>query len=344
MLKIFNREGYQELQKKYRELEGRGNRQEKKLISSEQSQQEYAILLKKAELDQIVEMNVKKRVAKEKWKEKYEELKMENKKLGEETAREKKEWKEKYEKLEQENIKLKKENQIFKETEGKYRSCLIGHFLELQEMLWRIDEEDKAYEDFFNDSVLPLQILIGLDREMESQTEERIDYYIWDVIIEPLTGVMKKRGGELQNGKIVLPKQGKKFEKEEILKKIEQESFDQIERYLKEDERRAELKKIVLQKKQVVEDLGRMLEELEELQTVHKISKKEIGRLAKEVRILLERNGIYPMFAEELKEYSNSELRNRMIPINSNSIRYPGLFIKRDGKLEVFGTNIGMDS
>ena len=87
-----------------------------------------------------------------------------------------------------------------------------------------------------------------------------------------------------------------------------------------------------------------MLEELEELQTVHKISKKEIGRLAKEVRILLERNGIYPMFAEELKEYSNSELRNRMIPINSNSIRYPGLFIKRDGKLEVFGTNIGMDS
>ena len=178
---------------------------------------------------------------------------------------------------------------------------------------------------------------------MELQSEERIDYYIWDVIIEPLTGVMKKREGELQNGKLVLPKKDAKFDQEKIIKKIEQESFDQIERYIKEDERREELKTIVLQKKQVVEDLGRMLEELKELRNVHKISKKEISRLAKEARILLERNGIYPMFGEELKKYSNSELKNRMIPVNSNSMKYPGLFIKRNGKLEVFGTNIGMD-
>ena len=93
----------------------------------------------------------------------------------------------------------------------------------------------------------------------------------------------------------------------------------------------------------MVEDLGRMLEELEEIEKDHIVGKKEIHRLAREVRLLLEKNGIYPLFAEELKKEENLEVKGRMIPVNSNSIKYPGLFIRRNGVLEVFGMNVGMD-
>lgn len=338
-------EEYRVLAGKYGELEDLVNDLKKGFKSLERFQKFYGLLLKRVDRivgKQLEEKNRKITQENRELKIRNEEFRKENKILKEQMLKEKKEKKELQEKYEE----LKKENRFFKEIESKYRACLITHFLGLQQTLWEMDEKYKRYEEFFNDSVLPLQILIGLNKEIEMQTEERVDYYIWDVIIEPLIGVMKKRNGEICNGRLVLPEpepQLEKLERERIAKKIESESFENMERYIKEDERRVELKKIVLQKKQVVEDLGRMLEELKEIAKEHKVEKKEICRLARETQFLFERNEIYPLFAEELKEYPNSELKKRRIPVNPNSIKYPGLFIKRNGSLEVLGTNIGMD-
>lgn len=338
-LEKVSEEEYRILSGKYKELEDFMNDLKKGFKSLERFQKFYGLLLKK--VDRIVKKQLEeehKKIVQENksLRIKYEEGKKENKRLKEKIAQNSKEWSVKQEELKKENIALK-------EVAEKYRVCLTKQFIGLQETLWEVEESDREYEAFFNDSVLPLQILIGFEKEMDIQTEEKMEYYIWDVIVEPLIRVMKKRNGEIQNGKLILPEQKAVFHKEEIEQKIAREPFDHIEQYIKEDTRRMELKKIVLQKKRVAEDLGRMLEELEELSKTHKIEKKEVRRLAREAQFLFEKNGIYPMFAEELREYPDSELKRRMIPINPNSIKYPGLFIKRDGRLEVFGTNIGMD-
>ena len=344
-------EEYRRLVGKYGELEDLVNELKKGFKSLDRFQKFYGLLLKKVDriVGKQIEEEKRKLVQENKGlKTKNEELKKENKELYQKVVQEEKEWKRKQEELKKENKILKeqarKEKKEYKEVESKYRDNLIAHFLDLQQTLWEVDEKYKRYEEFFNNSVLPLQILIGLSKEMDMQTKERVDYYIWDVIIEPLIGEIKKNNGEICNGKLVLPESENLFEKEKFAKKIEQEPLEQIERYIKEDERRVELKRIVLQKKQMVEDLGRMLEELKEIAKEQNVEKREILRLAKEVQFLFERNEIYPLFAEELKEHPNSELKNRMIPINSNSIKYPGLFIKRNGSLEVLGTNIGMDN
>lgn len=333
-------EEYRVLSKKYQELEDLVSELKKGFKSDERFDKFYGILLKR--IDRILKKRLeeeRKGIVQEnkRLQIKNEELKKENRSINEKLIQEEKEWKRK-------NEERKKENDLFKEVEKNYRAYLTERFLNLQEILWEMDEIDKRYEEFFNDSVLPLQILIGLDREMEKQTEERIDYYIWDVIVEPLVGVMKKRNGTIKNGRLFLSELPIRFEKEKFEKKIVGESFENLEQYIKEDERRVELKRIVLQKKRIVQDLGRMLEELKEIANEQKIERKEIHRLAKEARFLFERNEVYPLFAEELKEYSDSELKGRIIPMNSNSIKYPGIFIRRNGELEVLGTNIGMDN
>ena len=322
-------EEYRRLSEKYQESEGCMNELKKGFKSFERFQKFYGLLLKR--VDRIV-------------KKQLEELIKENRILKGQVVQKEKECKElksKNEEVKKEKLMLKEEIEQKIRTEN-YRFNLMERFLHLQERLWEL-EKNNVYEEFFNDSVWSLQILIGLDKEIEKQTEERIEYYIWDVIIEPLIRVMKKRKGSILDGKLVLTEQEIWMNKEKITKKIEQEPLEKIEQYLKEDERRVELKGIVLQKRQVVEDLGRMLEELEEIEKDHIVGKKEIHRLAREVRLLLEKNGIYPLFAEELKKEENLEVKGRMIPVNSNSIKYPGLFIRRNGVLEVFGMNVGMD-
>ena len=327
--KRISEEEYRRLSEKYQELEKNKKKLKKGFKSFERFQKFYGLLLKR--VDRIV-------------KKQLEELIKENQILKGQVVQKEKECKElksKNEEVKKEKLMLKEEIEQKIRTEN-YRFNLMERFLHLQERLWEL-EKNNAYEEFFNDSVWSLQILIGLDKEIEKQTEERIEYYIWDVIIEPLIRVMKKRKGSILDGKLVLPEQEIWMNKEKITKKIEQEPLEKIEQYLKEDERRVELKGIVLQKRQVVEDLGRMLEELEEIEKDHIVGKKEIHRLAREVRLLLEKNGIYPLFAEELKKEENLEVKGRMIPVNSNSIKYPGLFIRRNGVLEVFGMNVGMD-
>lgn len=332
-------EEYQILSEKYKELEELISDLKNGFKTLERFQKFHKKLLKK--VDRIVKKKLEeeqKQLIQERncLREEYENIKKENSILKESMEQKKKEW-------EAEQKTLKEENTVLRKTEEKYRTYLINDFVGLQETLWKIDERDKEYEEFFNDSVFSLQVLMGLSKAFDQQTKEKIEYYIWDVIIEPLIGGMKKRNGEIQNGKLVFPKQKVDFDKKEVERKADRESLEQMEQYKKEDERRVELKEMVLQKKRVVEDLGRMLDELRKRNQTHTIGKEEIERLALEAQFLLEKNGIYPMFAKELQECSAFELKRRMIPINPNSIKYPGLFIRRNGNLEVFGTNIGMD-
>lgn len=212
-----------------------------------------------------------------------------------------------------------------------------------EQRLWELKEKEK-YEHFFQKVVMPLQVLLGLSEvSLDTLTEDRISYYISEVITDPIVHAVEQEKGSITDGKLLLSVSEETFDKEKIRKKIEPFGKIELENYIQKNEQRLKTGEVVFQKAGVIEGLGGVIEELKELEQSDTIEKEVVDGLAKRVRQLLEENRIYPMFATDKRLVSYPELKKRYIPLNKNSIRYPGLFIEQDGELEVFGSNIGMD-
>lgn len=73
------------------------------------------------------------------------------------------------------------------------------------------------------------------------------------------------------------------------------------------------------------------------------MQKDDIGRLAKEVQDILEKNGIFPMFSNDDRLLPQPELKKRFSQVNEYTMPYPGLFIKSNGAWDVLGAYVGMD-
>lgn len=220
---------------------------------------------------------------------------------------------------------------------------LRGKLLETERELWEIKSKG-GYEKFFHKVVMPLQVLLGLSEvSLDTLDEERVIYYMWEVIGNPLIKAVEQVKGTVVNGKLMISLSKDKFHSEKVRKEIEGFGKNKLESYIQENERQLELGMVVFQKVGVVQGLGSILEELNGLEQNSLIEEKIVHGLAQKLQRLFEENQIYPMFAADSRLDSCPELRKRFIPLNNNSIRYPGLFIERNGALEVFGSNIGMD-
>lgn len=221
---------------------------------------------------------------------------------------------------------------------------LRKRLLETEQGLWEVESKN-GYEKFFHKVVMPLQILLGLSKvSFDTLEEERVVYYVWEVIGNPLIMAAEQMKGTIKDGKLTLSLSRETFDLERAKKDIHHFGKVQLEDYIKENERRLELGEIVFQKVGVVQGLGELLEELKELEKNRRIEENVVHGLAQKLWQLFEANRIYPMFADDRRLASYPDLRKRFIPLNQHSIRYPGLFIEREGALEVFGSNIGMDN
>lgn len=221
---------------------------------------------------------------------------------------------------------------------------LRKRLLETEQGLWEVESKN-GYEKFFHKVVMPLQILLGLSKvSFDTLEEERVVYYVWEVIGNPLIMAAEQMKGTIKDGKLTLSLSRETFDLERAKKDIHHFGKVQLEDYIKENERRLELGEIVFQKVGVVQGLGELLEELKELEKNRRIEENVVHGLAQKLWQLFEANRIYPMFADDRRLASYPDLRKRFIPLNQHSIRYPGLFIEREGMLEVFGSNIGMDN
>lgn len=223
------------------------------------------------------------------------------------------------------------------------REAILREKLLLQERkLWEI-KSAASYEKFFDRSVMSIQILLGLANvSVDEMDGEKKDYYIWDNVLEPLKDAMKACGAKIGEGGLVLSEQKADFKEKEIRENIGRLSRQELERYIQENEQQICAGKIVFCKAGVVSELGYVIKELEEFRSSGtKIRETDLKKLAQKVRSVLERNGLYPMFAKD--ERLSPELRRRFSPVNEYSVRYPGLFVKTDDKWEVLGANIGMD-
>lgn len=221
---------------------------------------------------------------------------------------------------------------------------LAQKLLVSERRLWELEQE-QPYERLFEQSALPLQMLLGLAAVSETmRNQEQMDYYLKDVIAEPLISAVKKAGGKTQHGRIILPEVPKTFAAEQKKTAIETLSQQEIEAYIRENDLRIQAGRIALQKAAAARELGDVVNTMERfMQAVdHGCDRVQmIGAQADSVAHILEKHGIYPMFAGDKR--LGPDVRKRFGAGGEHSLRYPGLLIQRDGVWEVLGANIGMD-
>ncbi len=234
---------------------------------------------------------------------------------------------------------LEKQN---REQSGKLRAHLTEEFLRLQEEFHAI-EAGRSYETFFDDHVLPLQMLLGVAEAYDSLDREKVACYMEDVIRTELSGAVERAGACVCTGReIVLPERGEKNPQQEGLRqKLRDEPLPEIERYIREDRIRAGLGRIALKKRQIVSALGGVFVALQGADREQLTDREFVCGLAAEVRRIFEENGIYPMASSDARVDEFPELKKRFGTAGEHSIRYPGLFIRREEKFEVLGANIG---
>ena len=105
----------------------------------------------------------------------------------------------------------------------------IEKLLSTERSLWELEQE-RPYERLFEQSALPLQMLLGLAAVSEGMLDqEKIDYYLKDVIAEPLISAVKNAGGKTRRGIIILPENAKTFAAERKKEAIEKLSMQEIE-------------------------------------------------------------------------------------------------------------------
>ncbi len=220
----------------------------------------------------------------------------------------------------------------------------IEKLLSTERSLWELEQE-RPYERLFEQSALPLQMLLGLAAVSEGMLDqEKIDYYLKDVIAEPLISAVKNAGGKTRRGIIILPENAKTFAAERKKEAIEKLSMQEIEAYTRENELRMQAGRIALQKAAAARELGGVVNAMELfVQAAHngRDRARMVGAQADSVAHILEKHGIYPMFAGDQR--LGADVRKRFGTAGEHSLRYPGLLIQRDGAWEVLGANIGMD-
>lgn len=213
--------------------------------------------------------------------------------------------------------------------------------LQTEKKLWDM-EQAKPYDKLFEREVMPMQMLMGLARYSADEMEkERLDYYVWDMIADPMTEEIRRANGKIEQGRIVLPEQNAPFDENSVLENMEKMTFLELERYIRENELRLQAGEIAFREADTVRQLGDVVNAVEDLKKNHRIDWEEICRLAQKVQFILEKNQIYPMFAEDSR--LTPDLKKRFSKPKKYSIRYPGLFIKREDRWEVLGAHIGMD-
>lgn len=212
--------------------------------------------------------------------------------------------------------------------------------LRTEKKLWEL-KSARTYEKVFERAAMPIQTLLGLaNYPTDTFSKEKMDYYLWDVITNPLADAVKKSNGKIENGILELPVQGN-FREEEVKQKIEKLSAQELDRYVRENNHKISGGEIAFKKREVVRELGSILNELESFRQAEKLQEDDIGRLAEKVQGILVKNEIYPMFSNDNR--LRPELKKRFSQANKYTMPYPGLFIKSNGVWDVLGAYIGMD-
>ncbi len=231
-----------------------------------------------------------------------------------------------------------------KNTDGK-REILLKQ----KRMLWEM-EQCEPYRKLFLDLIPTLQELIGLEARMASIAKETMNRCIKKRILPMITQKIENAGGKIVNHEVILPV-SEKFDIEETRRKLWNSSDDEMERLIRqygrqisgqENELSDGNKKLFLFcVRDMIKRMGSVTELLELAAKGEEVDREKIKRAVQKLKIIMEENGIFVMFAEDGRLNDYPSLRQSFIAVEAQDIPYPGLFVKRDGKMEIFGAYIG---
>lgn len=226
--------------------------------------------------------------------------------------------------------------------EEKLRIRLVEEQLDLKEEMHNI-ELCAPYVDFFKKIHRPLQILLGLEGKIgrEEIDPGYLNHLVQDDFADLLSSALKGEEKEIKEGKFELkPKkdQGKAFDRTAEKKRFEDKKIEEIEKGIESDKTTLESCRTASMKKEVIQGLGRMIEEfqnkMEATDGKFPVNSELIDRLSAVARTVLELNGIYPMFIEEAVGCSQELEGFFSLPNRNSGIAYPGFFIKVEGENE----------
>lgn len=199
----------------------------------------------------------------------------------------------------------------------------------------------RPYEQYFDSHALCLQMLAGAARNADTFLQDQKMEDLREEAVRPLLLSVRKMNGILEDAKLVFPGFCEAFKEQEIIEKIRKESLDALAKYKREDEVQIRQGKISFQKKTAVQGLGRIIKELEKIESGYLPDRQWMERTAGEMIQILEAGGIYPMFADDGRLARQPKLQERFFVPAQDAVIYPGLFIQRDGVWEVLGPYIG---
>lgn len=242
------------------------------------------------------------------------------------------------------------------EMEERGKALLLDQFAAVQEDLREL-KDCEPYGELFKKIAEPLQILIGLGEAVDTLTDEKRDYYMWDRVAQPLVRAVEDSHGTCEGFELTLPlPQMELYDKtiEDKIEKAKAMDCEALKQWIEEEISRKAQGKILRQERKLIRDLTdeviRPIEEVWKAKAEGKFDweqnrNKELPqRLAIAARNILKCNEVWPVSASDQKLEKYPEPGKFFMPLKENAVRYPALLIKYGEKWEVLGERLGMDT
>ncbi len=233
-----------------------------------------------------------------------------------------------------------------KREEEKKRERLLRQ----KEAVWEA-RQCEPYRKLFLDLIPTFQELIGMEAVETLLPRETVCRCVKKRILPMIAQRIESAGGIVRNRKVILPGTEEKFDREGMRRKLSSSSDEEVERLLRQysaqlSGQQNELsdgsrKPFLLCAREIVQKTGMVTELLKEAVQGEETEWNTVKRAVQTLKNILEENGVFVMFAEDerLREYPS--LRRSFTEAEAKDIPYPGFFVKREGKLEIFGAYLG---
>jgi hypothetical protein len=190
----------------------------------------------------------------------------------------------------------------------------------------------KIYADVFEPTARALQILLGVAKFGDSLTPSDLDFYLKDRVVKDIESAYRSKGG---SGFSIQPPKPS----DDAAKYVEQfrsSTKEEIVNAIVRNNANCETIKIFESYKKILEGLKPQFEKLKN--STNLATAKSI---AVNVKNELTVNTIRPFFADDKELSGNTGLIAKFKTVDESELAYPGLFIERDGKLELLGSYNG---
>jgi hypothetical protein len=230
-----------------------------------------------------------------------------------------------------------------KKTKSETDSSKDAAVVKLRDAKRRLNklESLSPYGKLFESVGRALQILFGVAKAGVNCNPSDRDYYIKDKVIGAIEFAFRANGASgLATDRLVLrmPTPTNDEDPDIYAGQYRNSSKEEINAAVRRVETECRSIEIRERYKEVLDGLYVMFAEMKRFVQTDMTDMEALNSISVSVKRLLETNGIYPLFAGEPDIAERPDLKELFKAAGESDLKYPGLFIKRGGKLELLGS------